>query len=81
MKNKAGKKEKGAGGAKGSTSTTTKGSGVVKGKKTTLKKDRYSTYDDQFQWFLIPALIMLLLDFIILEKRGEIDDKISLFKS
>ena len=49
--------------------------------KTTLTKDRYSTYDDQFQWFLIPALILLLIDFIILEKRGEIDDKISLFKS
>jgi Ca-activated chloride channel family protein len=49
--------------------------------KTTLKKDRYSTYDDQFQWFLIPGLILLLLDFIILEKRGKIDDQISLFKS
>jgi Ca-activated chloride channel family protein len=49
--------------------------------KTTLKKDRYSTYDDQFQWFLVPGLILLLLDFIILEKRGKIDDQISLFKS
>ena len=54
---------------------------IGKIEKTTLKKDRYSTYDDQFQWFLIPALILLLLDFIILEKRGKIDDQISLFKS
>ncbi len=54
---------------------------ISKIEKTTLKKDRYSTYDDQFQWFLIPGLILLLLDFIILEKRGKIDDKISLFES
>ena len=48
--------------------------------KTTLKKDRYSTYDDQFQWFLLPALLLLLLDFMIFEKRGKIDDQIILFK-
>tara|TARA_B100000524_G_scaffold271010_1_gene149356 strand:+ start:6683 stop:7843 length:1161 start_codon:yes stop_codon:yes gene_type:complete len=48
--------------------------------KTTLKKDRYSTYDDQFQWFLLPALLLLLLDFMIFEKRGRIDDQIVLFK-
>ncbi len=54
---------------------------ISKIEKTTLKKDRYSTYDDQFQWFLIPGIILLLLDFIILEKRGKIDDKISLFES
>ena len=48
--------------------------------KTILKKDRYSTYDDQFQWFLLPAIILLLLDFIIFEKRGKIDDQIVLFK-
>lgn len=48
--------------------------------KSTLKKDRYSTYDDQFQWFLLPALLLLLLDFMIFEKRGKIDDQIVLFK-
>ena len=48
--------------------------------KTTLKKDRYSTYDDQFQWFLLPALLLLFLDFMIFEKRGRIDDQIVLFK-
>ena len=48
--------------------------------KSTLKKDRYSTYDDQFQWFLLPALLLLLLDFMIFEKRGRIDDQIVLFK-
>ena len=48
--------------------------------KTTLKKDRYSTYDDQFQWFLLPALLLLFLDFMIFEKRGKIDDQIVLFK-
>ena len=54
---------------------------IGKIEKTTLKKDRYSTYDDQFQWFLIPALILLLIEFLILEKRGKIDDQIALFKS
>jgi Ca-activated chloride channel family protein len=48
--------------------------------KTTLKKERYSTYDDQFQWFLIPGIILLMLDFIIFDKRGKIDEQISLFK-
>lgn len=48
--------------------------------KSTLKKDRYSTYDDQFQWFLLPALLLLLLDFMIFEKRGKIDNQIVLFK-
>ena len=49
--------------------------------RTTLKKDKYSTYDDQFQWFLIPAFILLLLEFIILEKRGRIDDQFKIFES
>lgn len=48
--------------------------------KTTLKKERYSTYDDQFQWFLIPGIILLILDFIIFEKRGKMDEQISLFR-
>lgn len=48
--------------------------------KTTIKKDRYSTYDDQFQLFLLPGLLLLLLDFMIFEKRGKIDDQIVLFK-
>ena len=48
--------------------------------KTSLKKDRYSTYDDQFQWFLFPGLLLLLLEFVIFEKRGKIDDQLVLFK-
>ena len=53
---------------------------INKIEKTTLKKDRYSTYDDQFQWFLIPGILLLLLDFVIFEKRGKIDDQLVLFK-
>ncbi len=49
--------------------------------KTTLKKERYSSYDDQFQWFLIPGVLFLLLNLFISEKRGLIEDKIQLFKS
>ena len=47
--------------------------------KTTLKKDKYSTYDDQFQYFLFPALLLLLIELIILERRGKIDDQLQLF--
>ena len=53
---------------------------INKIEKTSLKKDRYSTYDDQFQWFLIPGILLLLLDFVIFEKRGKIDDQLILFK-
>ena len=53
---------------------------INKIEKTSLKKDRYSTYDDQFQWFLIPGIMLLLLDFVIFEKRGKIDDQLVLFK-
>ena len=49
--------------------------------RTTLKKEKYSTYDDQFQWFLIPAFILLFLELIILEKRGTIDNQFKLFES
>ena len=53
---------------------------INKIEKTSLKKDRYSTYDDQFQWFLFPGLLLLLLEFVIFEKRGKIDDQLVLFK-
>ena len=36
--------------------------------KSSLKKDRYSTYDDQFQWFLFPGLLLLFLDFLMFER-------------
>ena len=49
--------------------------------RTTLKKEKYTTYDDQFQWFLIPAFILLFLELIILEKRGTIDNQFKLFES
>lgn len=47
--------------------------------KTTLKKDKYSTYDDQYQYFLFPALLLLLIELILLERRGKIDDQLQLF--
>ena len=53
---------------------------IKKIEKSTLKKERYSSYDDQFQWFLIPGLLLLLLNMIINEKRGIIEDQIKLFK-
>ena len=53
---------------------------IKKIEKSILKKERYSSYDDQFQWFLIPGLLLLLLNIIISEKRGIIEDQIKLFK-
>ena len=53
---------------------------IKKIEKSTLKKERYSSYDDQFQWFLIPGLLLLLLNVFISEKRGIIEDQIKLFK-
>jgi Ca-activated chloride channel family protein len=53
---------------------------INKIEKSSLKKDRYSTYDDQFQWFLFPGLLLLFLDFLMFEKRGKIDDQLILFK-
>jgi len=38
---------------------------INKIEKSSLKKDRYSTYDDQFQWFLFPGLLLLFLDFLM----------------
>ena len=54
---------------------------ISKIEKSTLKKERYSTYDDQFQWFLIPGLALLIFNLLISEKRGNFEDKIKLFKN
>ncbi len=49
--------------------------------KSTLNVDRYTSYDDQYQLFLTIGIILLLIDFLINEKRGEIDNKLTLFKT
>ncbi len=39
----------------------------------------YSDYEDQFQWFLGFAMLMLLLDCLILERKNKYLKKIKLF--
>ena len=38
---------------------------IKKIEKSTLKKERYSSYDDQFQWFLIPFATLLQRIFVV----------------
>jgi Ca-activated chloride channel family protein len=39
----------------------------------------YSEYEDQFQWFIGFALLMILLDFLILERKNKYLKNIKLF--
>ena len=48
--------------------------------KSTLSKEKYTSYDDQFQPFLAIGVIFLLLNFFINEKRNKISDKLKLFE-
>jgi len=41
----------------------------------------FSDYDSKYQWFLFPALILLLLEFFTSEKRSVWWDKLNLFES
>lgn len=52
---------------------------IKKIEKSTLTKERFSTYNDQFQWFLNSGLLLLLINILIREKRGEIESKTKLF--
>ena len=52
---------------------------IKKIEKSTLTKERFSTYNDQFQWFLNSGLLLLIINILIREKRGEIESKTKLF--
>ena len=49
--------------------------------KSTLDIDRYTSYDDQFQPYLLAGIILLLLDFLIENKRGRFAQNFQLFRS
>jgi len=54
---------------------------INKMNKELIESKAYSDYDDRFQYLSALALILLLLDFIILERKNRILNKINLFKS
>lgn len=52
---------------------------INKMQKTEMKEKIYSEYDDQFQYLFATALILLLLEFIILERKNKWLTKLNLF--
>jgi Ca-activated chloride channel family protein len=47
--------------------------------KTEFESRVFSDYEDRFQYLLAPALLLLLLEFIILERRGRRFRNVNLF--
>jgi Ca-activated chloride channel family protein len=50
-----------------------------------MEKDKieariYSDYEDKFQYFIFFALLLLLIDFVILERKNRLLRNINLFK-
>ncbi len=49
--------------------------------KTELESKIYSDYEDRFQYFLLSALVLLILEILWPEKRMKIMDKLNLFET
>ncbi|MDA3880252.1 MAG: VWA domain-containing protein [Prolixibacteraceae bacterium] len=54
---------------------------INKMQKTELESRVYSEYNDQFFYFIAAALILLLAEFLIMERKNKYLKKISLFKN
>lgn len=52
---------------------------INKMQKTEMKEKVYSEYDDQFQYFFAVALFLLVLEFIVLERKNKWLTKLNLF--
>ena len=52
---------------------------INKMQKSEIESKVYSEYNEQFQWFLGFTLLMLLIDFLILERKNKYLKKIKLF--
>lgn len=48
--------------------------------KSVMSREKYTGYDDQFQIYLLIGTILLLINFIISDKRNKLTDKFNLFK-
>ena len=49
--------------------------------KSEIESKVYSEYDDQFQYFIIFALVLLVVDIFILERKSRILRNFSLFNN
>ena len=52
---------------------------INKLEKTKFESRVFSDYEDRFQYLLAPALLLLLLEFIIFERRGKRFRNVNLF--
>jgi Ca-activated chloride channel family protein len=53
---------------------------INKMEKTEMESRIYSEYDDQFQYFFAIGLLLLLLEFVILERKNKYFKNVKLFK-
>ncbi len=53
---------------------------ISKMNKTEYKAKRYSEYEDQFQWPIAIAILLLVLELVVLERRTKLFRKFNLFK-
>ncbi len=49
--------------------------------KATISQEKYTGYDDQFQPYLAIGIILLILNFMLTDKRTKLTDKLNLFDS
>ena len=54
---------------------------INKIEKSTLDVDRYTSYNDQFQPYLLIAIILFILNILIIDKRGKYANKLNLFNN
>ncbi len=49
--------------------------------KATISQEKYTGYDDQFQPYLAIGIILLILNFLLTDKRTKLTDKLNIFDS
>ncbi len=49
--------------------------------KTEIETKVFTDYEDQFQWFLLPALVFLILSILISPAKTELESRINLFET
>ena len=49
--------------------------------KTEIESKVFTDYEDQFQWFLLPAIVFLILSILISPAKTELESRINLFET
>lgn len=49
--------------------------------KTEIETKVFTDYEDQFQWFLLPAIVFLILSILISPAKSELESRINLFET